>query len=573
MTTITTTFTAAAPCDFGTVPVGETQFRQVVLTVAGGVVVIGRRSAVTGPFSSLGPIAVAAPLTVWVTFTPTASALQNGSVTFEFTDTTAAVIPVTVPTRGTGSGSLSPRAVSLVLDRSGSMGTDISPGFTRMQALKPAARQFVDLLRADDQLALVPFSTAADVPVLAALAPVGPVSGQTRTTLKGQINALTPDGSTSIGDGIGAGNGQLSGPTVPVEKRIVVFTDGEQNTPPDIPGSLATPDLRVYAVGLGTANVLNPSALRALCLHQHGDMLITGPVDDPEDLTLQKYFLQVLAQASSSSVVVDPATRLQPGESWDVPFTVTEFDREFTVITLSPVPGELDLALRTPAGQTIAWTDQVAGVIAVKTDTMAFFRVSVPVADRGDAHAGPWQLMVSRQGGIINLRADGEEDPEKGLLVDVSVHAQSSIGMDVRVRQTAVEPGATVDLEAVLTLGSAAWRFPAEVRAEIAAPDGKLDLRTLSETDGVYGTSFVAGVAGVYTVKITADGLTDVTLDPSGTASGLPFTRFETRTVAVYQPRTTPLPVPGETIPPGQGLPGCLAAIWAWLKKLLRLSK
>lgn len=90
----------------------------------------------------------------------------------------------------------------LVIDASGSMGSPA--GNTKLDAAKNAGTLFVDAAPDDDQLGVSWFSDNATT-----VHPLQGVAGN-RTTAKNDINALTLQGSTSIGDGLKEGQAELT---------------------------------------------------------------------------------------------------------------------------------------------------------------------------------------------------------------------------------------------------------------------------------------------------------------------------------------------------------------------------
>lgn len=131
-----------------------------------------------------------------------------------------------------------PLSVVTVLDRSGSMGSQVPgavPATTRLQMLQTTASLFVEKLDAfsaavDKQLALTYFNSGVDL----APAPSAP----NLISLNGNANVFTSDiqtlvagGSTAIGDAlIEGGKNKLLAGAADHRKAILLFTDGEQNT-------------------------------------------------------------------------------------------------------------------------------------------------------------------------------------------------------------------------------------------------------------------------------------------------------------------------------------------------------
>lgn len=86
-----------------------------------------------------------------------------------------------------------PLNIALVIDRSGSMGSE-----NKMEDAKKAARELVDRLRPDDTLSIVTFETNAAV-----LAPA--TRATNKAALKAKIDTIQPGGGTNIYDGLKLG--------------------------------------------------------------------------------------------------------------------------------------------------------------------------------------------------------------------------------------------------------------------------------------------------------------------------------------------------------------------------------
>jgi von Willebrand factor type A domain len=138
-----------------------------------------------------------------------------------------------------------PASIELVFDISGSMSLPAVPNGTvsRMDALKSASQVFFNMLDdyawLNDKIGLVYFSTDDTV--------FDPTSGDPNLELAqdsakvqliaNSIQAQVPTNSTSIGAGLQAANthGFAADPPGPVRKKsVVLFSDGEQNAPPNL---------------------------------------------------------------------------------------------------------------------------------------------------------------------------------------------------------------------------------------------------------------------------------------------------------------------------------------------------
>ena len=112
----------------------------------------------------------------------------------------------------------------MVLDRSGSM---ISETPSRLERLKTAALDVVDMAEDGVELGLVSFSsTAVDEEAVTAL-------GADRSDYLTAINNLTASGATNIGDGLQhAYDMIIAADGVTAETAIILMTDGRNNQPP-----------------------------------------------------------------------------------------------------------------------------------------------------------------------------------------------------------------------------------------------------------------------------------------------------------------------------------------------------
>jgi hypothetical protein len=128
------------------------------------------------------------------------------------------------------------RRVVLVLDESGSMGTE-SP--TRLSRLQVAALDFVTLAEDGTELGIVSYSTDGDPGSGHAAVPIAPL-GVNRTAWENAVTGLTASGATNIGDGLERARDMImTAGGVTANTYIVLMTDGINNQPlPDPTGHL-----------------------------------------------------------------------------------------------------------------------------------------------------------------------------------------------------------------------------------------------------------------------------------------------------------------------------------------------
>ncbi len=517
-------------------------------------------ATVTAPFTLLAsPIVSPDPdgfeeheLLVWVLYTPGASGTSDsGTLTVTVAPTgdvftvpiTATVVPN--PTVGT----------SLVLDTSGSMSAPSGlPNKDRMDVLHAAAPLFVSLLDADDGVGVVRFDT--DATPVTPVQDAGPMIGGAGRLAAGNAitgTATNPAGLTAIGDGLEAAATQLAGVGARYESTAtIVFTDGNETAEKTIAQAAASVHSRVFAIGLGTADQLNPGALSDIANGTGGYLLLTGNPGVDDQLLLQKYFAQVLAGATNAAIIVDPDGFVPPGGKAVVPFDLTAADVRADVLILGEFAAVLQAEIIAPDG-----TSLTAGNGAEEATGAAYRVLRVVPADvTAPANApGQWQVVLSVDDGeldqwIARLRKQlSDIDPDtagqildrvltgiklNGVPYTVTVQARSALRFDVALSQQSRLPGTTGRLRATLTDSGIPLHASAAVRATVSARDGTTAVLALAGVEpGVYETDVPTTVPGVYRILVTARGVD---------LRGAPFTREELRTLAVWARGDDPPP-------------------------------
>jgi hypothetical protein len=551
---------------FNDVPEGETTARAVVFTVVtcgtATFQIIAGPTVTSGPgsFGTLPSLTSSLPATsaleirqarLWLSFTGQNDGdLTNGEVTVRLVETgDEFVVPISAntierPTVG----------VVLALDQSGSMtfASGLTAFATRGDVLKFAAPVFVNLFQEDNGIGIVAFDH--DAYNRMNVQTVGPVSAfdPVRATALGVLAAYAPNpaGNTSIGDALEESQAKLAAGPVYDYKAIVVFTDGFETAPkyiPDVaPGVI---NERVFAIGLGTADQVKPSALVELTNGTGGYLLLTGAIG-PEDLfRLSKYYLQILAGVTNHDIVLDPEGTIRPGQKHRIPFYLNEADIAIDGILL----GETNLplfkwVLETPAGDVIdpGVATGIAGGSYVQAQGVSFYRLTLPVPIGAvGARAGKWHAILTVDEVYYKrYLAKLDNYPElykkvlaHGVQYSLSVHSYSGIRLLGQVTQTSNEPGATLTVRGVLTeYGVPVPGTRATVKAEYTRPDGTGGVLGLVEDGaetGSYVASLLAGQAGVYRFRLLANGKS---------MRGREFTREHLLTGAVWKGGDQPPP-------------------------------
>lgn len=430
-------------------------------------------------------------------------------------------------------------AAALVLDRSGSM--DQPSGLasaTRMEVLKSAAPLFVHLLDDDDGVGVVRFDTdAAPAPPADTVEVAGgQIAGAGRNDALQAISTHTtnPFGLTAIGDGVEAASLQLAAATGFDHSATVVFTDGHETAAKYIADVADLVTSRVFAIGLGTADQLNPGALDDLVNGSGGYLLLTGNPGPDDPILLKKYFAQILAGVTNAVVVVDPAGFVPIGGEAVTPYDLIAADSRSDVIVLSPAANVLAVRLETPGGDMV---DGSSGADLVLTREYQTLRLALPSPALSGPSAGTWRvhLRVNKRRLGTRLRelekrgdpATGTRWRSHGIPFVVSVQARSSLRLAVTVAQPSRRPGSTATITAGLTEAGIPLAGRATAHADVVAPDATSSTHPLSEVDeGVYRGSVDTPMAGVYRVLVRAEGWT---------LRDERFTRHELRTLPVWR--------------------------------------
>jgi murein tripeptide amidase MpaA len=532
---------------FNHCPVGLTSSRAAILEVTGSDAATFRVS--TGPTRTGGPgrvnfgiavgsqavPAVSAPVTrdlyVWLTCSGGHDGdTATGTVKVECPEANfSADIPinadfVAAPVAG----------AVLVLDRSGSMTEDAGDGRTRLEVLKDSAPVFVNVAPQGAHVGLVRFATH-DFPgaPMTIMGPEGPDPAGRDVILAAIASHTVATGAdqfTSIGDGVYAAN-TLIAPEGGVDfKSLVVLTDGFENRPKWIADVGSLINGRVFAIGLGTPDQIQPIALDALTNGTNGYLLMTGDMDPNDPNRLAKYYLQILTGVTNDQVVLDPGGWLPFGGSETIPFYLNEADASVDAIVLAPAPELLRIRLQAPSGQILDQTNPA--MTFARSNRMAFYRFALPVPGSHFAEgAGRWAILLDWAGKIGRapvrpLAAAGVEVSAQSMRYDAIVSAHSAVEMTASLVQDKLTPGAKVSLRVGLTQYGSVPIDDARVTARVSWPDGSSQLLSLAaQGQGVFQTTFNASMTGIYPVRVTAEGRT---------LRGFHFTREAVRTAMAW---------------------------------------
>lgn len=447
-------------------------------------------------------------------------------------------------------------AIELCLDRSGSMDHPSGIGTAkRIDVLRFSAGIMIDVLHEDNGLGIVGFDHDPH-DVFAFRGPVGPPPSPTnpfdqdRTDMRSAINNFDPNpsGNTAIGDGIERALLRLDPVTGYDSKSIIVFTDGKETASKRVNEVADLIDDRVFAIGLGKAENVEPATLNEVTASNDGYMLLADDLGTDSIFKLAKYFLQIQAAVNNQEIVVDPDGVVQPGQVHTVPFEVNEGDRSIEVIVMLPHPASIGVTLRTPNGAEVRPTDDgtVPGVTFGFGQNVVFYRLDLPLPIGAGEHAGTWTAVL--QGGRRVGRGVGlthsfgvatHRDAEDAVAApnvpySLLVHSSSDLRMGLSVTQEHYEPGASIAVTATLRQFGIPLDAKCTVQATVTGPTGLQSTVPLSHTGGgAYEGTFTATHAGAYGMLVRADGFS---------LRGSPFTREQIRSAFVWRGGNRPDP-------------------------------
>jgi subtilisin family serine protease len=415
--------------------------------------------------------------------------------------------------------------VCLVLDRSGSMGQASGiDGMTRLEIMKIAAGNLVDLVDIGSTLGVVGFNHFSDtvqapllievpIPEEETLEGEEPVDDK-REILKDAIDTLGSGGLTSIGAGVLQARDMLEDLSTP--KAIIVFTDGEENWAPYLSTLSTGPDEpRVYAIGMGSPDTLQPDAIMELVEKTDGYMVISEYFEDPDSLVLTKFLSQIIAEISDTPAASDPSRRIHPGRENEQEFQVLLGDRDTSaeIVLITPPLAPLKVRVLSPSGT--PWPDVDSWTSGSGRVTRCRFSLPPGYVKNATTHHGEWKMIVSLPKGDFAKWLDslGENNPaadifgRKGVPFSLMVNTRSSLKMKCRVKQSTYTPGSDMTLSVELTEGNHPFKSPFTLDVSVTDPTGVLhELKLDSDGGAVSSFSWRANDAGVYQWEIRAKG-------------------------------------------------------------------
>lgn len=387
-------------------------------------------------------------------------------------------------------------AVMLALDQSGSMGWQAgTSGATRLQVLQGAAELFANLIQKNNGIGIIRFDQDAyppNDPTYGGM-PITQVAADgfgdsTRSQTLSVIASHGVYGATSVGDGLEMAWNQLNG--LPAgsydNKAIIVFTDGLENRPKRISEVSGMIDVPTFAVGLGSELEINTQALATLAGSTGGYLRLSGLLSSSIDdqFRVRKFFLQILAGVTNTSIVKDPVGYVNIGTKVRIPFQLCEADINCRVILVTDFP-VVKLLVETPDGNVIEEANaSLFNVTFDSTNSIKTSSFSLPVASpNGKIHSGTWFALLEvdkdQYKKILRGQWEGSHGVSKEVLANLrskgakyclSAHSFSNLRMNATINQNGFVPGSIFYVRAVLTEYNMPIEKRAFVKAEIEYP-------------------------------------------------------------------------------------------------------
>lgn len=385
-------------------------------------------------------------------------------------------------------------AVSLVIDKSGSMGG------ARIAAAKAAAVQFVQQMELNDILALVTFDSSAYVN-----RPLTMLSNETvRQQFIDSINAISAGGGTNIAAGLSTGNQQLAGAAGSGASRaILLLTDGLDSSNVDAVIAQIPADVDAHTIALDTGS--DQAKLQHIADATGGVFLFA-----PSPADLANLYSLIRAQITNTELRQLSLGAIGQGGSATASFPIAVGGRT-AVVGITWAGSDFDLTLELPSGRTITETTQAPDVVVRSGPDFVTIEVSEP-------EAGVWHATV------VGADVPTPED------VTLRIEEQGSDVTSTLALEAAGDAGAPILARLALT-GATGAVDSASVLASMVRPDGSTVTAPMFD-DGGHRDGFAGdGVFGASLSTTAQSGSYTVTVDANGADNGYEFSRQEVASI------------------------------------------
>ena len=308
-----------------------------------------------------------------------------------------------------------------------------------------------------------------------------------RGTIRSAVNALAPDGSTSIGGGLRTSLNEVISQTDKT-KAIILLSDGAHNSgesPASVIPDLRTNDVKVYTIALGSS--ADTSTLGSIATQTGGEMRATTTGND-----LTQFFTDLMAKLNNAGSTTSSDITIQKGQTYQESSYVESGANRVVFQYKSNNPA-VKPTLRTPKGKTITPTSNTPGVTFVDGQQFDSFELNTP-------EAGNWRLSLSnpRTAGTTGGLGQFSKTETPALIINDS----STVTSQLSVNSSGTVAGLQVGVDITHT-------YQGDLRVTLISPSGAR-IRLHSNTGG--GTD---NIVGTYGANLTS-------LDSLGLAAGTP---------------------------------------------------
>lgn len=223
--------------------------------------------------------------------------------------------------------------VVMIVDKSSSMNLNSGePGISKIDALKTAANEFIDLLNitGGNKLGLVQFND--NVVDFSPSFNLQVLNNTNLTQAQSLINSITAQGRTNIISGVKEASNQISSISDRfVKSSCVLFSDGRHNTPlgsnlNSISDLIQNTNSNFYSIGYGTDVddfILNSVAMSNGGIHLNAQSL--------EPIELRKHFLTIGSLTNDLTILRDPLYELSIDETGILDFSTSSYLNEIII--------------------------------------------------------------------------------------------------------------------------------------------------------------------------------------------------------------------------------------------------
>ena len=379
-----------------------------------------------------------------------------------------------------------------VIDRSSSMSG------TKIGQARDAASLFVDFLRTGDTIGVASYSSGASVDFpLEAI-----TTDDVRTRAQAAIADIRTSGTTSIGAGIQAADGELDRLADNPARAIIVMTDGQQNTAPDPMTVIDTEvdaDIRVFTIGFGSG--ADNTLLAELAAKRNGQFYFA-----PSGPQLQQIYTQLLGEISQQQRALNVNGDILPGETKTAEFLLDPTVGS-TTIGLNWTGSDLDLELTAPDGSVITHAEAAldSNIELFEGDTFESIRLNRPM------------------NGMWTVRVVAVDVPPEGEPYNLFVTTDSDVKSDVQIldpdtsdTKLSFQTGDEAIVQLSLTDGRPITGATV-VATVTSASDGSQSVTLFDDgthddgaaNDGVYGNRLTVQRPGALDLDVQASGITN----------------------------------------------------------------